>query len=107
MQLHSKMRFISAQFTALLRNDVWKKNATHANNMADYLAQRLYAIPEISISQRVESNGIWAIIPKILATKMQESKFFYPWDESKDEYRLMCSFDTTKEEIDGFIEGVV
>jgi threonine aldolase len=104
MQLHSKMRFISAQFSALLQNDVWKKNAEHANKMAQYLAKRLQEIPEITFSQEVEANGIWAIIPKHLAEKMQDAHFFYPWNESKNEYRLMCSWDTTQAEIDLFFE---
>ena len=107
MQLASKMRFISAQFTALLRNDVWKKNAANANAMAQYLGLKLAAIPEIKISQKIETNGIWAVIPKALATKMQEAQFFYPWDESKDEYRIMTAFDTTKEEIDIFIKSIL
>ena len=106
MQLHSKMRFISAQFIALLQNDVWKKNAQHANKMTEYLAKKLLKFPEINFSQKVESNGIWAVIPKDLATKMQDAHFFYPWNESKDEYRLMCSWDTTHEEIDNFMKSL-
>lgn len=106
MQLHSKMRFISVQFTALLQNNVWKNNALNANKMAQYLTEKLLEIPGIQITQKVESNGIWAIIPKNLAEKMQDAHFFYPWDESKDEYRLMCSWDTTKEEIDRFIDSI-
>jgi len=104
MQLHSKMRFIAVQFIALLQNQVWRKNAAHANDMAAYLAKRLKEFPEVVFSQKVESNGVWAIIPKPLAEKMQKAHFFYPWNESKDEYRLMCSWDTTKEEIDEFME---
>ncbi len=107
MQLASKMRFISAQFTALLRNDVWAKNAKHANDMASYLAKKLADIEEIKISQKVETNGIWAIIPKTFAEKMQNAQFFYPWEEAKDEYRLMTAFDTTKEEIDTFIQNIL
>ncbi|MCK5856073.1 MAG: aminotransferase class V-fold PLP-dependent enzyme [Bacteroidales bacterium] len=103
MQLHSKMRFIATQFIALLKNEVWRKNAQQANEMAQYLALRLQEIPEITFSQKVESNGIWAIIPKRLAVKMQNAHFFYPWNESKNEYRLMCSWDTSKEEIDAFM----
>jgi threonine aldolase len=103
MQLHSKMRFIAAQFLALLENDVWKYNAQNANAMAAYLAGRLQEIPGISFTQKVESNGIWAIIPEGLAKKMQQLSYFYPWDESKGEYRLMCAWDTTKEDIDKFI----
>lgn len=107
MQLASKMRFISAQFTALLKDNVWEKNARHANEMAQYLGSKLASIPEIKISQKIETNGIWAIIPKGLAEKMQQAQFFYPWEESKDEYRIMTAFDTSKEEIDLFIEAVL
>jgi len=103
MQLASKMRFISAQFIALLTKDVWKENAANANNMAKYLADKLRTIPDIQISQEVQSNGVWAIIPQTLAEKMQKTQFFYPWDEKKSEYRIMASWDTTKLEIDQFI----
>lgn len=107
MQLASKMRFISAQFIAFLRNGVWEKNARHANEMAQYLGSKMAAIPEIKISQKIETNGIWAIIPKPLAEKMQKAQFFYPWEESKDEYRIMTAFDTSKEEIDLFIKAIL
>lgn len=107
MQLASKMRFISAQFTALLRDNVWEKNARHSNEMAQYLGSKLAAIPQIKISQKIETNGIWAIIPKELAEKMQNAQFFYPWEESKNEYRIMTAFDTTKEEIDQFMDTIL
>lgn len=106
MQLASKMRFISAQFTALLRNNVWKKNARHSNEMAQYLGSKLAKIPEISFSQPIQTNGIWAIIPQNFAEKMQNAQFFYPWDAAKNEYRIMAAFDTTEEEIDRFIEKI-
>lgn len=107
MQLASKMRFISVQFTALLKNNLWEKNARQANEMAQYLGAKLARIPEIKITQRIETNGIWAIIPKKLAEKMQQAQFFYPWDEAKDEYRIMTAYDTSKEEIDLFIETIL
>ncbi|MBN2236729.1 MAG: low specificity L-threonine aldolase [Bacteroidales bacterium] len=106
MQLASKMRFISAQFSALLANNVWEKNARHSNQMALYLGQKLAAIPEIQISQKIETNGIWAIIPEALAVKMQDAQFFYPWEEARNEYRIMTAFDTSEEEIDRFIEKI-
>lgn len=107
MQLASKMRFISAQFIALLKDNLWEKNARNANEMAQYLGAKLAAIPEIKISQEIETNGIWAVIPKALAEKMQNAQFFYPWEEAKDEYRIMTAFDTTKEEIDTFIATIL
>lgn len=103
MQLASKMRFIAAQFITFLSSDIWKENALQANNMAMYLAEKLSAFPQVKFSQEVQSNGIWAIIPKDFAQKMQNAQFFYPWDEKKSEYRIMTSWDTTKEEIDSFI----
>ncbi|OYT17074.1 MAG: threonine aldolase [Bacteroidetes bacterium 4572_77] len=106
MQLSSKMRFISAQFIALLSNDLWRTNALHANKMAQYLAQQLQQNTQIKISQKVESNGVWAIIPSSLAAKMQNKVFFYPWDENKSEYRFMCSWDTSKEEIDHLLKDL-
>ena len=62
--LPSKMRFISAQFEALLSNDLWRQNAEHANRMAQVLARELARVPQITITQKVEANGVFAIVPK-------------------------------------------
>ncbi len=102
MQLSSKNRFIACQFEALLTNDYWYSFAKHANEMADYLKNRLKEIPEIVITKPVEANAVFAIIPKDWIATMQENKAFYVWDEDSNEVRLMCSFDTTKAEIDEF-----
>lgn len=101
MQLHSKMRFISAQFEALLSNDLWRKNATHANNMARMLEEELRKIPVVKITQSVDANGIFAIMPPKIIPELQKENFFYVWDEKTSEVRLMCSFDTTEEDIKG------
>jgi threonine aldolase len=103
MQLHSKMRFISAQFEALLSNDLWKRNATHANAMAKKLEHGLRAIHRVKITQVVDANGIFAILPKEITTQLQDEVFFYIWNEHTNEVRLMCSFDTHENEIDRFI----
>jgi threonine aldolase len=104
MQLHSKMRFVSAQFNALFDNDLWKRNASHANNMAKKLEQGLRAIPGITISQPVDANGIFAIFPKEIIPELQEEYFFYVWNEALSEVRLMCSFDTTDDDVEGFLK---
>lgn len=106
MHLASKMRFVAAQFIALFEDDLWKKNALHSNHMAQILATKLSKIPEIQITQKVQSNGVWAIIPKAIAEKMQEAGFFYPWEERKSEYRIMCSWDTTTDDIDQMIASI-
>lgn len=103
MQLGSKMRFIAAQFIALLSNDLWLKNAQHSNAMAQKLAQELGTIPEITITQPVQANGVFAIIPPQYIAQLQAHYPFYVWDEVTSEVRLMASFDTTQEDVDGFV----
>ena len=103
MQLGSKMRYISAQYIAWFGNDLWKSCAAHANRMAGVLADRLEKISEVHITQKVESNGIFIIIPEDIAMKLQQHYFFYPWNEKISEYRLMTSWDTQEEDIEGFI----
>lgn len=103
MQLHSKMRFISAQFDRLLADDLWAANARHANQMARELATRIAKINGVRITQKVEANGLFVIMPPSVARKVQEDYFFYPWNEKKNEYRLMCAFDTTLEDVEDFV----
>jgi threonine aldolase len=100
MQLASKMRFISAQFEAMLSNDLWKRNASHANAMAQRLAQKLESA--VKITRAVQANAVFAIIPREKIPLLQARSFFYVWDESTSEVRWMCSFDTTKEDVDKF-----
>lgn len=106
MQLHSKMRFISAQFEGLLSNDLWKRNAAHANAMAKKLSEGLRKISPIKITQAVDANGVFAILPKAITAELQKELFFYVWNEQTNEVRLMCSFDTKEEEVDRFIKRV-
>src|SRR5664280_3117781 len=104
MQLASKMRFISSQFIAYFRNDLWKECASHSNAMAAILADKLEEVKNVHITQKVQSNGIFVIIPKEAAERVMKEYFFYPWDESRSEYRLMCSWDTTEEDIEEFVK---
>ena len=113
MQLHSKMRYISAQFDRYLTNDLWKKNAQNANNMAQYLAKKIAGFSQLTISQETEANGVFVIMPEKLIPKLQKHYFFHVWNElpvindkisqTHKEVRLMCSWDTTMEDIDELI----
>lgn len=104
--LPSKMRFISAQFEALLSNELWRQNAKRANEMAQRLARELEKIPQISITQRVEANGVFATVPEKYVPLLQKKYFFYVWNEEISEVRLMTSFDTTEDDIAEFIRLV-
>jgi threonine aldolase len=103
MQLASKMRFISAQFNAFLENLLWKKNAEHANEMAQYLKNELEKLSMVKIVQNVEANMVFAYIPKKHLEELRKEFFFYVFDEKACVARLMCSFDTKKESIDDLV----
>lgn len=106
MQLYSKMRFIAAQFIAYLENDLWLRNALHANRMAKILCNELAKIKGINLTQKVDANGIFLLLPEHIIEPLREQSFFYTWDESTSEIRLMCSFDTTEEDIFDFIQKI-
>jgi threonine aldolase len=103
MQLHSKMRFIGAQFDALLSNDCWRRNAKHSNAMATQLAEELKKIPQVTITQSVDANAVFVTIPPAIIPALQQEHFFYVWTEKTSEARLMCSFDTRSQDIEKFV----
>lgn len=106
MQLNSKMRFVAAQFLALLSDDLWLHNARHSNAMA----QRLYAgvrdVPGVRVTQRVQANSVFAALPPAAIPVLQEHTNFYVWDEKIHEVRWMCAWDTTEEDVDTFVSVV-
>jgi len=106
MQLASKMRFISAQFDALLTNDLWLQNAQHANRMARLLQREVSKFPQVKIVYKVEANGVFAKIPRQAIAKLQKRYFFYVWNEEESVVRWMCSFDTTADDVQQFAKFV-
>jgi threonine aldolase len=98
-QLYSKMRFISAQFIPYLRDKIWMETAAHSNKMARMLSAKISGLKSIKITQKVDANGIFVILPREIIPLIRKEYFFYDWDESKGEVRLMTSFDTTEEDI--------
>lgn len=101
-QLFSKMRFIGAQFVPYLQKEIWKTNALHSNQMAKILETEIRKLKGVIITQPVESNGVFALVPKAIIPQLQQEYFFYMWDENRGEVRWMTSFDTTKEDIMNF-----
>ena len=102
MQLASKMRFIAAQFLALLTDGLWKKSAAHANRMAKLLGEQLSDIPGVKLTQPVEANAVFATIPPNIAATVQEAYYFHIWNEATSEARLITSFDTTEADVTEF-----
>jgi threonine aldolase len=106
MQLPSKMRFISAQFLCLLKDELWKRSASHSNKMAQKLYNGIEDISQIKITKPVQTNVVFAIIPEEWNTTLITHTPFYVWREETNEVRWMCSFDTTDKDIDEFVEEI-
>ncbi len=103
-QLCSKMRFVAAQYIAYLESGVWRRNAEHSNAMAQYLFHRVQGIAGVEVVYPTQVNSVFVRLPRKVWTALQKDYFFYDWDEAKDEVRWMCSFDTTRDDIDRFVE---
>lgn len=106
LQLASKMRFLAAQFDALMNDQLWLSNARHANAMAARLAAAVRGLPGVEITQPVETNAVFATLPAAAREQLHERFAFLPWNESIGEVRWMCSWDTTEEDVDGFAAAV-
>jgi len=105
-QLFSKNRFIATQFSALLTNDLWKRMANHSNRMAQLLADKVSHLPGLKVTRSVDANAVFAIIPVHTIEPLRRKYPFYEWDAETHEQRWMCSFDTTEDEVNGFVEAL-
>jgi len=106
MQLSSKMRFISAQFSALLEDKLWLRNAQHANSMAQRLAAGLAKIPEVTLRYPVQSNAVFAALSQERIASLQRDWVFYLWNAKESVVRLMTAFDTTHDDVDALIAAI-
>ncbi|MGE0878075.1 MAG: low specificity L-threonine aldolase [Acidimicrobiia bacterium] len=105
-QLPSKCRFVSAQFGALLSDDLWLRNARHSNAMAKLLAARVRDIPGVRLTREPEVNSVFAVLERRHIEALMARHFFYIWDEHTNEVRWMTSFDTTEADIDAFATSI-
>ncbi|NQZ01759.1 MAG: threonine aldolase, partial [Bdellovibrionales bacterium] len=103
MQLPSKTRFLASQFSAYFEGDLHLEIAIHSHGMAAKLAKALEPFSQINVLYPVESNAVFATIPKEWTKRLREAMHFYVWDEKQWSIRLMCSFDTTEEHIEHFV----
>ncbi len=106
MQLCSKMRFIAAQFLALLDGELWRENAARANAMARLLAQELADAPGVRITQATQTNAVFAALAPRVIESLQQRFAFYTWDHEQGVVRFMTSFATTEAEVRTFARAV-
>jgi threonine aldolase len=106
MQLASKMRFVAAQFNALLHDDLWRANAKHANTMAGRLADRVRQIDGVRIVYPVQANAVFAAIAPQFIPALQAQRRFYVWDARASIVRWMAAFDTRESDVDDFAAAI-
>ena len=106
MQLASKMRFTAAQFVALLTEDLWLRNAAHANAMAARLAAGVADVPGVAVRYAVQSNAVFAELAPERVRALQREWTFYTWNESESVVRWMTAFDTAPDDVDAFVVAV-
>jgi threonine aldolase len=106
LQLASKMRFLAAQLHALLSDELWLRNARHANAMAAKLAAAVEDVEGLRVTRPVEANAVFAQLPAEAIEPLQGQFDFYVWDERAGEVRWMCSWDTTEDDVEKFAEAV-
>jgi threonine aldolase len=106
MQLGSKMRFVAAQFAALMDDKLWLRSASHANVMAARLAAGIADMPGITIRYPVQSNAVFAALSPARIAALQQEWTFYVWSEGESVVRWMTAFDTTESDVDAFLGAI-
>jgi threonine aldolase len=105
-QLPSKMRFVAAQFNALLDDDLWIKGAQHSNEMATRLYAATREIEGVQFEHAPEVNSLFPVLPADAIAALCEWCFFWDWDVSRHQVRWMTAWDTTQDDVDRFVAGV-
>lgn len=103
MQLASKQRFIAAQLLELFSTELWHRNAHHANTQAARLGERLQALEGVHVQAQPAVNAVFPAVPVDMAARIQSTYLAHTWDTAPSGnpvLRLMCSWETTDEQID-------
>ena len=105
-QLPSKMRFLAAQFLALLDGDRWLELAAHANAMAGQLHTATSDVPGVEHAGPPEVNSLFPLLDPELREHLRQWSFFWDWDVAQNQVRWMTGWDTTQADVDAFAAGV-
>jgi threonine aldolase len=106
MQFGSKMRFLAAQLVALLEGDLWQRNASHANAMAQRLHAGLEGIPSVTVMYPPQVNSVFASLHPTHIALLQRDHDFYTWDADRHIVRWMTAFDTNPRDVDDFLADI-
>jgi threonine aldolase len=100
------MRFLSAQFLALMEDDLWRHSAAHANEMAQRLFHGVENLPGVEVAYPVQSDSVFARLQPEHIETLQRDWYFYVWDEETSVVRWMTAFDTTESDVDQFVADI-
>lgn len=106
MQLLSKMRFVACQFIPYIEDEVWRECAENANNQGQYLKERLSEFDEVNVHKGFKTNMIFANLDQRIIDNLQDKWGVHAMDAETNLVRLVTSFDTTKEDVDEFINDI-
>ena len=104
-QLASKMRFVAAQFNALLDDGLWIELATHSNDMAALLHGRAATIDAVELGPPPRVNSLFPRLPPAAIEPLRDWCFFWDWDVSSHQVRWMTAWDTTADDVEVFAAG--
>jgi threonine aldolase len=105
-QLPSKMRFLAAQFNAILHDDLWIELAAHANTMATELHRLTTGIAGVHLDGPPAVNSLFPRLAPEVITPLRDWCFFWDWDVSTHQVRWMTGWDTTLDDVTTFARGV-
>jgi threonine aldolase len=105
-QLPSKMRFVAAQFLAVLADGLWLELAGHANSMASRLYEATRGLDDVELDAPPEVNSVFPRLPREVIEPLRDWCFFWDWDIAQSQVRWMTAWDTTTEDVDTFARGV-
>jgi threonine aldolase len=105
-QLPSKMRYLAAQFNAVLDDDLWIDLAMHANSMAGELHRHTKDIDGVALGAAPEVNSLFPTLPRAAIEPLRQWCFFWDWDVSRHQVRWMTAWDTTLDDVATFADGV-
>lgn len=103
--LAPKTRFLAAQLHAYLDDQLWLKNAQHANAMATLLARGLAAVEGVSLVHPVEGNEVFVEMPASVVKRLCDAGCYFQqgWRPEPAHHRFVCSWATRQEEVDAVV----
>ena len=105
-QLASKMRFISAQYNALLTNNLFIDLGVKANAAARSLYDAVHDIRSLGLTQPPAVNSLFPTISDPQKSQLQAWSFFWDWDVSQRQVRWMTAWDIEPSDVETFVTGV-